>query len=92
MGFRPQEQKRSARPWPQGEEGNEIDMGLEQTCCLSEAGLEVALLEAILELSPETRRKLLMFLHQADDPERVVAEVRAEPDERLELRLTYQNH
>ncbi len=47
---------------------------------------------AILGLSAEARRKLLMFLHQANDPARVSTELRTDRDGRLDLRLTFQEN
>jgi hypothetical protein len=33
-----------------------------------------------------------MFMHQAEEAERVTVEMTTEPDGRLELRLTYQDY
>lgn len=76
----------------QSEDESDFNTVADQACYLDEDTITVILMQAIMRLPVESRRKLLMFMHQADDPARVAAEMRAEPDERLELRLTYQDH
>jgi len=63
----------------------------EQASYLDEDTVTIVLMQAILRLSAESRRKLLMFVHEAEDAARVAAKLRTEPDGRLELRLTYQD-
>jgi hypothetical protein len=92
MALLSQEDRRPT-PWAHTEDKNGFESaGSLQHCCLDEDTVTVVLLQAILRLSAETRRKLLMFMHQADDAERVGAELCTEPEGLLELRLNYQEH
>lgn len=92
MRMQSQNNQHSTIRLPQDDDESDFDTAPEQACYLDEDTVTVVLMQAIMQLPVETRRKLLMFMHQADDPARVAAETRAEPDERLELRLTYQDH
>ena len=91
MEMHPQNNQYFVVPWP-AEDESDFKTVSEEACYLDEDTITVILMQAIMQLPVESRRKLLMFMHQADDPARVAAEMRAEPDERLELRLTYRDH
>lgn len=78
--------------WPQVDDVGDISTGAyEQDSYLDEDTVTIVLMQAILRLSAESRRKLLMIVHQAEDAAYVAAELRTEPEGRLELRLTYQD-
>ncbi len=92
MGMQSQRRQSSTIPWPHAAKPCAIDQkSTEQDFCLDEDTIAVVLLQSILKLPAETRRKLLMFVHQADEAESIAAEMRAEPDGSLELRLSCQD-
>ena len=92
MRTQPDDLRRITHPWPQAMNGSSVAAeNDEQSSYLDEGTVAVVLMQAILRLSTESRRKLLMFMHQAKEAERIAAEMDAEPDGRLKLRLTYQD-
>ena len=91
MNMEPRHQQPPTLVWSQThQEAAAKTTHLETACYLDEDTVTIVLMQAILRLSSENRRKVLMFMHQAQHPERIAAATTAEPDGRLELRLTYQ--
>jgi len=77
--------------WPQTHQEAAVKTAdSEAACYLDEDTVTIVLMQAILRMSSENGRKVLMFMHQAQDAERVAVAMTTEPDGRLELRLTYQ--
>ena len=92
MRTQSQQHQHATLPWPHADDENNIKTSLgEETSYLDEDTVTIVLMQAILRLSIQSRRKVLMFMHQAEEAERVTAAMTTEPDERLELRLTYQD-
>jgi hypothetical protein len=91
MNMEPRHQQHPTLVWSQPhQEAAAKAADPDAACYLDEDTVTIVLMQAILRLSPENRRKVLMFMHQAQHPERIAAAATAEPDGRLELRLTYQ--
>lgn len=60
-------------------------------CCdlMSGPMRDALLLEGILALQEDARRRLLMFVHLAEHPEEVASEASVSPDGSVEVRLFY---
>ena len=92
MGTQSQQHQRATPPWPHVDHENDIKTSLsEETSYLDEDTVTIVLMQAIMRLSVQSRRKMLMFMHQAEEADRVTVEMTTEPDGLLELRLMYQD-
>ena len=92
MGSESQGHQRAPLPWPRVDDETDIKASLSNdTSYLDEETVTLVLMHAVLRLSVRSRRKMLIFMHQAEEAERVTAEMTTEPNGRLELRLTYED-
>ena len=90
MNIEPQQHRRPTLVWPQSDQEAIAQASeLDTACYLDEDTVAIVLLQAIFRMPAENRRKILMFMHQAQDADRVATEMTIEPDGRVDLRLTY---